>query len=512
METTLALTQLVSKQKVQHIDVFGPNQNPKLKVNQLYEAILAGKVKTQKDIETRFFSKSKQPYKQAHALKRKLDSKLINTLFFIDVQEFSRNDFEKFQVKSYFFLSAVQILLFKGRRSASILIAERIIGNAIKYDLTEVVCSLSSFLLTHFSIFSYSKEKSKKYEAINIKFAKYFYAENQAIRLFVYFGYFINQNAEYKSDKIPEDILLILKQIKTQLQIIPTYYFNINSRNALYFKAYLESDTDEMEKIASDAIAFFNSKKGFSKLGKFSFLQKAGIANQALKNYKDAIRMYEEAFNMLPKEGSPAWYNIRNHLFNSHLHLKQYQQSYQYLLEATTHKSFKELYELYREPWIIKEAYMHLLIKIGKVQQEKDAEKKLRPFRISRFLNEVEHFSKDKRGLNIAVHIVHVLHLFLKRQEDQLERKLDSLGQYSFRYLRNDDTLRSNAFIKMLQKMPDSAYHPIKLQRDADKYYQRLIAAPMIIAENSKEVEVIPYEHLWEIVIELLTMRHNGDI
>ena len=51
-----------------------------------------------------------------------------------------------------------------------------------------------------------------------------------------------------------------------------------------------------------------------------------------------------------------------------------------------------------------------------------------------------------------------------------------------------------------------------KLQRDADKYYQRLIAAPMIFAENSKEVEVIPYEHLWKIVIELLTMRHNGEI
>jgi len=93
-----------------------------------------------------------------------------------------------------------------------------------------------------------------------------------------------------------------------------------------------------------------------------------------------------------------------------------------------------------------------------------------------------------------------------------LERRLDNLGQYSFRYLRNDDTLRSNAFIKILQRMPAAAYNPIKLKRDTDKYYQRLINAPMIIAENSKEVEVIPYEHLWEIVIEMLEKRLKREI
>ena len=127
MIETLALASVVNKQKVQHIDVFGPNQNPNLKVNQLYEAIVSGQIKTIDDIESVFFSKSKHPYKQAHALKKKLDRKLINTLFFIDVQSFSRNKYEVQQVRSYFFLSAVKILIFKGQSKAAIKISEQAI-------------------------------------------------------------------------------------------------------------------------------------------------------------------------------------------------------------------------------------------------------------------------------------------------------------------------------------------------------------------------------------------------
>lgn len=511
MEELIALAKVVNRQKVKQIDVITSENPLSEKAKLFYNALIDDKIQSDSEAVELIYGE-KMVSSKYRKLKKRLKHKLINTLFFIDVQAFSKNDHDKYLVKSYFSLSAIKILSFKGQLNASIKLAEQDIGDAIKYDQTEIVYFLSSMLYKHYTVFSYSKEKSKKYSLLQLEYAEYFSYENKAKKIFAYFGYFINQNAEYNIDKISNDIFQIVEEVAIKLNEIHTYYFNLNARNALYFKAYLESDTEMMEQISIGAIDFFKTKKGFSKIGEFSFLQKAGIANQALKQYDKAIEVYEEAFKMEPKPGTTSWYNIRSHLFNSHLHLKQYQESYQYLLEATTHKSFKKLYELYREPWLIKEAYTHLLIKMGKITEDRDAELKLRPFRISRFLNEVEHFSKDKRGLNIAVHIVHVLHLFLRRQEDQLERKLDSLGQYSFRYLRNDDTLRSNAFIKMLQKMPDSAYHPIKLQRDADKYYQRLVAAPMIIAENSKEVEVIPYEHLWEIVIELLSMRHKGDI
>jgi len=511
LEELIALAKVVNRQKVKQIDVITSDNPLSEKAKLFYNGLIDNRITSDEDALQLIYSDTKVSSKY-RKLKNRLKQKLINTLFFIDVQTYSITEYQNQLVRGYLIMSAIQILISKGEKKAAVSLAEQALKNAIRFDLTEIVYFISTILYQHYTVFSYSKSKSQKYSKLDKLYAEYFQFEYYARRLFTYYGQFINQNVQFDVNKVPADVLDNVEKITRKLESIPTYYFNINARNALYFKAYLELDSDRMEIISREAIDYFKTKSGFSKIGEFSFLQKAGIANQALKRFDQAIEVYNMAYKLNPMIGGTAWFNIRNHLFNSHLHLKEYQKSYQYLLEATSNKKFRKLYDLYKEPWLIKEAYMHLLIKMGKVSEDKEAEQKLRPFRISRFLNEVEHFSKDKRGLNIAVHIVHVLHLFLRRQEDQLERRLDALNQYSFRYLRNDDTLRSNAFIKMLQKMPDSAYHPIKLQREADKYYQRLVAAPMIIAENSKEVEVIPYEHLWEIVIELLTLRHEGRI
>lgn len=511
MEELIALTQVLKRQKVKQIDVITSEKSLSPKAKLLYESLLDEKVKTDSEAVQLIYG-SPQITSSYRKLKARLTNKLINTLFFIDVQSINKRNYQTYLVKSYLLLSAIKILDSKGQKKAAMKLAEKSLKISMKYDQTEVVFSLSSMLYRHYKVFNYSREKAEKYGKLNKEYSKILHFENLARECYAYFAHFITQNSSYDKNNVDFEVIKNLNIVSYQLDKIQTFDFHSEARNAIYFKAYLESNHKEMLKISIDAISFFNTKEGFNQLGKFSFLQKAGIAYQALKQYESAILIYNNAYNMNPTVGKMHWFNIRSHLFNTHLHLKNYQEAYNYILEATTEKKFKKLYTSFREPWLIKEAYTHLLIKMKKIQVDPDAELKLRPFRISRFLNEVETFSKDKRGLNIAVNIVHILHLFVNKKLDELDRRLDNLGQYSFRYLRNDDTLRSNAFIKMLQKMPASGYHPIKLKRDADKYYQRLINAPMIIAENSKEVEIIPYEHLWDIVIELLEMRLNREI
>ena len=81
---------------------------------------------------------------------------------------------------------------------------------------------------------------------------------------------------------------------------------------------------------------------------------------------------------------------------------------------------------------------------------------------------------------------------------------MDALNQYSYRYLRNDDTLRSNCFVKMILKIPDATYHPERLKRHTKKLYKTLVNTPTDIREQSSNIEIIPYESLWELVLELL--------
>jgi len=371
-------------------------------------------------------------------------------------------------------------------------------------DLSLMLCQDLSF---HYGIYDYNRKKDVFYSDLVNHYQHLLNLTVEAKKCFKFYAQHINLQKTSTQIILDENIERSLELVTKNLEATDSFSFKYNAFNALYFKSYLEKDYPELEKISRAAIKYFRKKEGFSTIGEFSFLQKLGISYQAQGKYAEAIDTYHDVLKINPKEGTSPWYNIRNHLFNTHLAIKEYQNAYKYLLDVTTFSGFTKLFDTTKEPWRVKEAYMHLLIKMKKVIEDQDAENKLRPFRINRFLNEVPHFSKDKRGLNIAVLIIHVLFLFINKKEFEIEDRLNALGQYSFRYLRNDETLRSNAFIKMLQKLPLANFHPVRLKRHVEKFHKRLLETPMNISEQSAEIEIIPYEHLWEIVIELLEMR-----
>jgi len=81
---------------------------------------------------------------------------------------------------------------------------------------------------------------------------------------------------------------------------------------------------------------------------------------------------------------------------------------------------------------------------------------------------------------------------------------MESLNVYCHRYLRKDDTFRSNCFIKMLIVLPNAHFNKIAAIRKTEKLRNRLAEQPLETANQSSELEIIPYELLWELVLEIL--------
>src|SRR5690606_2380545 len=98
--------------------------------------------------------------------------------------------------------------------------------------------------------------------------------------------------------------------------------------------------------------------------------------------------------------------------------------------------------EIDQEEWLIRSAYIHFLIRMGKITTV-SSDKKQDSFVLSKFLNSVPFFSKDKSGLNISIIIVQILFYFLDKKWDKVLDKIDGLKQYSFRYLTKDESMRS---------------------------------------------------------------------
>ncbi|NNF22026.1 MAG: hypothetical protein HKN67_08795 [Saprospiraceae bacterium] len=127
----------------------------------------------------------------------------------------------------------------------------------------------------------------------------------------------------------------------------------------------------------------------------------------------------------------------------------------------------------------------------------------MRTFRIGRFLNDVDKFARDKRGLNITINIIQMLFLIIDEKYDDVLDKLAALKQYNFRYLKRPEYARSSNFIKMLLKIPEANYEPDLIRSKAAKFYDNLVSHTSDFSEQSMSIEIIPYEQLWKEILSI---------
>ena len=201
------------------------------------------------------------------------------------------------------------------------------------------------------------------------------------------------------------------------------------------------------------------------------------------------------------------YYRTKGLEFGLYAITKDYRKLYTIVSEVLSIRQLKKM-RMHFEEWTIREAFVHIMIDAEKIDPESMTQS-LRKFRINRFINEVELFAKDKRGMNIAIHVVQLMHYLMRKEYHKIVDRLDALNQYTYRYLRNDESLRSNCFIKMLLKLPEAEYHPIRTKRYVAKYEKKLLATPYEVSLKDVSVEIIPYEYLWEIIIATLEKNQS---
>ena len=106
--------------------------------------------------------------------------------------------------------------------------------------------------------------------------------------------------------------------------------------------------------------------------------------------------------------------------------------------------------------------------------------------------------------MNINLLIIQILEYTRRKQYDKIIDRIDALKQYMHRYLRDDATYRSNCFIRMLLCLPRGHFNQVGVRRVAQPYLDKLLAKPILETNQDYEVEMVPFEDLWEFVVSLL--------
>jgi hypothetical protein len=262
----------------------------------------------------------------------------------------------------------------------------------------------------------------------------------------------------------------------------------------------LVRDFGSLLKTCDEAVRVLNQRKVSRKVAFYLFDVRRIICHIQLKQYNEAHVIARSYFEHLTP-GQLNWFVLKSYVILSHLHAREYNDAYIVLTEIRDNRSFASLTKGVAQTIVVYEAHIQFLDSIGRIEASKHAPIK---FRIYKFLNDIPIFAKDKRGLNIAILIVHVLFLLKDKKYSDIIDRIDALNQYCHRYLRKDDTFRSNCFIKMLLKVAKADFNRKRSERYAEPYVTKLNSTPLVLSDQTIEVEIIPYEDLWDMVLELL--------
>jgi len=196
--------------------------------------------------------------------------------------------------------------------------------------------------------------------------------------------------------------------------------------------------------------------------------------------------------------GSITWLIFKEYHFLLCMHMSQHGKASQIFDQVRKHSSFESYPAPNVEKWRIFEAYLEYAEPISSPNRGR--------FNISKFLNEVPVFSKDKEGYNLTIIIAQML---LAVKTNELHRVVDreeSLKVYLSRYIQKDKHARSYYFLKMLQVMIRYDFDPAKTSQIADKFFIKMKQSGQASPETS---EIIPYEWLWTDLMLRLRENHS---
>lgn len=503
MESLKELIRIITRDRVKNIEIIGNSSSNKNKLNEFYGGIQNGHFSNDNEAASYFYGPNSTESAGYKKLKKRLQRRLIDTIFFIDVNRTSYNEIQQAYYTSYKDWAAVKILLGRAARKTAIPIAERIIKNAIKFEFSDLVLDISRILRTHYGAI---EGNQKKYNRYNDYVKQYLEILNAELIAEEHYQTLVRSYNNTKLDYSKVEVLAIqyTEELKRYSKYLQSYRLNLYSFLVFAMRHQIVNDYKNMILECEKAVHYFESKKFQpSKSALYNFLYKILACYIQLKEFKKGEKTVNRCLKLL-LEGEANWFNTLEQYLLLSFHTNNLNQAYEIFCQATEHKNFNRLYEDATENWRAYEAYLYFFISIGAIQIQSDEKLKLKKFSLTRFLNDMPVHSKDKRRKNIPILIIHVLFLLQKRQYEKVIDRVESLNQYCYRYLRKDDTFRSNCFIKMLLQLPKANFHREAVVRKADKFYKKLIQNPSNMVVQASEIEIMPYEMLWEYVLNSL--------
>ena len=504
MELLKELASVVSKNKAKQINIIGQESAEESNVQKLYEGIIAESFKNEEEAAACFFPDSGHQKSNFNKLKRSLHKRLLNSLFFIDVNQPGFNNLQKAYYTCQKDYAALKILKGRSAHKTALPLAEKILRNALRYEFTDLTVNVLRELRPLYVSMQANQRKLNYCNSLLRQSIDVLQAELQAEEYYhdLAVNFVKSKATKAELGKIARKYA---KELEPMVVKFRSHRLLLLAYSVFSLQYEVVNDYKNTLKVCEEAIQLFEKKKGLvPKTNVLQFLRKAASCYIQLGNYDKGEKVLNRCLREDEEEGKTNWYVTNEYYLILLFHSQQYQKAFAVFLDSFWHPGFKNLPPAFQERWKMYEAFIHYFLATGAIEPGLKEESKLGKFKLQKFLNDVPEFSKDKQGGNITILILQILFLLKASKYEDAISRLEALNAYSHRHLRKNDTFRSNCFIHMLLQVPGSYFNKKAAGRKTKKYVDKLREMPLSEAKQSGELEPVPYEHLWEFVLASL--------
>jgi hypothetical protein len=495
------LVKTITRNKVKSIEVLGNPGEEGSMVEALYDAISKDKVLSDEEAAKFLYGKNESPKSQAYLrMKGRLERNLLNTAFFVDVNQPMFNDRTKAYYNSYRDFAAANILLGREATKAGIDVLEHLLEQTIKYEFIELTTDIASRLRREYGRAAGSVTMHERYSKIHREYEEKRRLEMLALE---YFENLINYYIVRRSPN--EEIHKLATEYYEELYPLTlkadTCQYHHHTAQIGIIKYLSINDCTSAVKVCDEVLDLLMKRSNSNRGALFgTALQKIACLIQLRIFDGQAEKALEYIFT-LEEEGTFNWFRALELNVHYCLFARQYVAALEYFEKACKHPKFESLGGAVRDNWQIYGGYLHLLVALGKLDAAK-VDEVAGFFKYSRLTNEIEVLGRDKHGMNIPLILLPVIYHLVKGTFETAGISPESLEKYRKRYLDNDMNRRSASFLNMLIAFAKRDYQSASAEKKIKKELEVLAREQPQVAGQTFAVEIIPYEDLWAMMVE----------
>jgi hypothetical protein len=499
MKSLIEVSKIVSRKKVRKIEIIDDAilDNTSSKFSEFYNGLMAGKFRNDRDAATMLYqcSPTHDKYRQ---LKSRFRRRLLNTLFFIDVNLPKTSSYERAYYSCHKEWTLVNILMLNEAHSTAMETARQILTTALKFKFADLILH-SARTLRAYAASEGNQKEFDFYDSLVKEYTDIDMAENRSEEMF--------QRVQIKYGQPVIDSEVFANELENQwsalLGMSETYDSPIimfNTLLAWVLKFEISRDYEHMLHVCERAEQYIEQNPNYlqeSKLAAFHLKKMAVFLH--LRDFAGGRKSIEKSLHYFP-EGSDLWFVFMEYYILLAFHTQNQIQALAILNKTKSQPKFKKLDSETREKWRIFEVYVNYFVGLDNEELLKIQNKG--SFSVAQFVRDPLLYPRVYRIFTVHMVIAQILFLLENNQQSAAER-IDRIRLYSIKQLYKEENARMILFIKLLVQLAKSDFKVNSLTT-ASKYFEQLNTVPFMYRGNMNELEIVPFEILWNHILSRL--------